>query len=222
MKILLIEDDNKISSFIKRGLEEDNYAVDTANNGDEGLQMALRNDYALVILDINLPGKDGFEVCGVLRKTKASLPVLMLTGRTDPADIVRGLNTGADDYLTKPFSFEELLARIHALLRRFPQSEHLILAAGSLVLDRNSRQVSINGNTVELSAKEYAMLEYLMRHPDMLITRVMLEQSLWNQEFEGSSNMVEVYISRLRNKLGKEGENLIQTVYGAGYRLVKP
>ena len=196
--------------------------MDTANNGDEGLQIALRNDYALVILDVNLPGKDGFEVCSVLRKTRDSLPVLMLTGRTDPADIVRGLNTGADDYLTKPFAFEELMARIHALLRRFPQPEHLVLAAGSLVLDRASRQVSIKGNPVELSAKEYAVLEYLMRHPDMLITRVMLEQSLWNQEFEGTSNMVEVYISRLRNKLGKDGENLIQTVYGAGYRLVKP
>jgi DNA-binding response OmpR family regulator len=222
MKILLIEDEKNISSFIKRGLEEDNYAVDTADNGDAGLQMALRDDYALVILDVNLPGKDGLEVCGILRKTRDSLPVLMLTGRAAPEDIVKGLDTGADDYLTKPFVFEELLARIHALLRRFPQPEHLVLAAGPLALDRASRKVSLNGNPVELSAKEYAVLEYLLRRPGMLITRVMLEQSLWNQEFEGSSNMVEVYISRLRNKLGKDGENLIQTVYGAGYRLVKP
>jgi DNA-binding response OmpR family regulator len=222
MKILLIEDDKKTSSFIRRGLEEDNYAVDTADNGESGLQMALRNDYALVILDINLPCMDGFAVCGALRKIKASLPILMLTGRTDPADIVKGLNTGADDYLTKPFSFDELVARIHSLLRRFPQPEHLVLTAGPLVLDRTSMQVSIKGHPVELSAKEYAVLEYLLRHPDMLITRVMLEQSLWNQEFEGNSNMVEVYISRLRNKLGKDGDTMIQTVYGAGYRLVTP
>ena len=187
MKILLIEDDKAISSFITRGLGEEGFATDATYNGDDGLQLALQNDYDLVILDIMLPGKDGFEVCRRLRQTKASIPILMLTGKREAADVVKGLNTGADDYLIKPFAFEILTARIQALLRRAAQPIHVVLRVGPLVLNRTTRQVTYEQALLELSAKEYAIMEFLMLHPDMLVTRTMLEQNIWNQEFEGAS-----------------------------------
>jgi DNA-binding response OmpR family regulator len=222
MKIFLIEDDKGISDFLSRGLKEEGYAVDAAFDGNDGLRKALQNDYNLVILDIMLPGKDGFEVCREIRRSKHSLPILMLTGRADTADILQGLNAGADDYVTKPFSFDVLAARVKALLRRAEKPVQTELEAGPLLLNRTTRQVSLLQIPLALTAREYALLEFLLLHADMLITHTALEQNIWNQEFEGNSNMVEVYISRLRGKLGADGENLIQTVHGAGYRLVKP
>ena len=222
MKILVIEDSRATSDFIKRGLEEEGFAVDTAFTGEEGLELAQTFDYGLVLLDVMLPGKNGFEVCESLRQYKAHIPILMLTGKIEVEDRVHGLNSGADDYLVKPFSFGELVARIHALTRRARQPVHTELKAGPLVMNTFSRKVTFNGQNIELTNKEYALLEFLLLHPEMLVTRVMLEQTIWNQEFDGASNMIDVYIRRLRNKMGQDGEGLIQTVRGAGYRLVLP
>jgi DNA-binding response OmpR family regulator len=222
MKILVIEDSRATSDFIKRGLEEEGFAVDTAFTGEEGLELAQTFDYDLVLLDVMLPGKNGFEVCESLRQYKAHIPILMLTGKIEVEDRVHGLNSGADDYLVKPFSFGELVARIHALTRRARQPVHTELKAGPLVMNTFSRKVTFNGQNIELTNKEYALLEFLLLHPEMLVTRVMLEQTIWNQEFDGASNMIDVYIRRLRNKMGQDGEGLIQTVRGAGYRLVLP
>jgi DNA-binding response OmpR family regulator len=222
MKILVIEDSRATSDFIKRGLDEEGFAVDTAFTGEEGLELARTFDYDLVLLDVMLPGKNGFEVCESLRQYKAHIPILMLTGKIEVEDRVHGLNSGADDYLVKPFSFGELVARIHALTRRARQPVHTELKAGPLVMNTFSRKVTFNGQNIELTNKEYALLEFLLLHPGMLVTRVMLEQTIWNQEFDGASNMIDVYIRRLRNKMGQDGEGLIQTVRGAGYRLVLP
>jgi DNA-binding response OmpR family regulator len=222
MKILVIEDSRATSDFIKRGLDEEGFAVDTAFTGEEGLELARTFDYDLVLLDVMLPGKNGFEVCESLRQYKAHIPILMLTGKIEVEDRVHGLNSGADDYLVKPFSFGELVARIHALTRRAGQPVHTELKAGPLVMNTSSRKVTFNGQNIELTNKEYALLEFLLLHPEMLVTRVMLEQTIWNQEFDGASNMIDVYIRRLRNKMGQDGEGLIQTVRGAGYRLVLP
>ena len=222
MKILVIEDSRATSDFIKRGLEEEGFAVDTAFTGEEGLELAQTFDYDLVLLDVMLPGKNGFEVCESLRQYKAHIPILMLTGKIEVEDRVHGLNSGADDYLVKPFSFGELVARIHALTRRARQPVHTELKAGPLVMNTFSRKVTFNGQNIELTNKEYALLEFLLLHPGMLVTRVMLEQTIWNQEFDGNTNLIDVYVRRLRNKMGQDGEGLIQTVRGAGYRLVLP
>ena len=222
MKILVIEDSRATSDFIKRGLDEEGFAVDTAFTGEEGLELARTFDYDLVLLDVMLPGKNGFEVCESLRQYKAHIPILMLTGKIEVEDRVHGLNSGADDYLVKPFSFGELVARIHALTRRAGQPVHTELKAGPLVMNTSSRKVTFKGQNIELTNKEYALLEFLLLHPGMLVTRVMLEQTIWNQEFDGNTNLIDVYIRRLRNKMGQDGEGLIQTVRGAGYRLVLP
>ena len=222
MKILVIEDSRATSDFIKRGLDEEGFAVDTAFTGEEGLELARTFDYDLVLLDVMLPGKNGFEVCESLRQYKAHIPILMLTGKIEVEDRVHGLNSGADDYLVKPFSFGELVARIHALTRRARQPVHTELKAGPLVMNTFSRKVTFNGQNIELTNKEYALLEFLLLHPEMLVTRVMLEQTIWNQEFDGNTNLIDVYVRRLRNKMGQDGEGLIQTVRGAGYRLVLP
>ncbi len=220
MRILVIEDDKRTAAFIKRGLEEENFAIDAVLSGEEGLQLTETNNYDLIMLDINLPEKDGFEVCRILREQKVTTPILMLTGRHDVTDRVNGLNSGADDYLIKPFAFDELVARIRALLRREKQIIPSVLQAGLLVMNTVTRQVTFNQERLDLTAKEYAILEYLMRHPDVVVTRTILEQHIWNQEFESTSNLVDVYIKRVRSKIGKDGEGLIQTVRGAGYLLV--
>ncbi len=220
MRILIIEDDKRTGDFIKRGLEEEGFAVDTALSGEEGLRLVAAVSYDLIILDIMLPGKDGYEVCRILRDEKIDVPILMLTGKQEVVDRVTGLNSGADDYLLKPFAFDELVARVRALLRRVKQTVPAILQVGPLIMNIATRQVTFRQTPVELTAKEYAILEYLMRHPDTVVTRVVLEQHVWNQEFESTSNLVDVNINRIRHKIGPEGEALIQSIRGAGYRLV--
>lgn len=220
MRILIVEDDIKTADFIRRGLEEEDFVVNSVKSGEACLQIIKADNYDLVILDIGLPDIDGFEVCRILRERQVNIPVLMLTGRGDVKDRVTGLKTGADDYLIKPFFFDELLARVQALLRRERFAFKEVLQAGSLVMDTTSKKVTINKKQLELTYTEYDVLEYLMRHPGEVIQRSLLEQHVWNQEFVSSSNVVDVFIKRIREKIGENGKNIIQTVYGKGYRLL--
>jgi DNA-binding response OmpR family regulator len=221
MRILVVEDEKELAGIIKRGLIEEGYAVDTAYTGEEGEILAESIPYDLIILDVILPKKDGVEVCRSLRQKRIKSPITMLTAKDSISDRVKGLDSGADDYLVKPFAFEELYARVRALLRR---EENLLpqkLEAGDLVIDTTTRQVWKGRRLIELTGKEYAILEYLMRHPNLVITRTMMEQHIWNLELDSSSNLVDVYIRKLRRKIDSEGkESLIQTVKGAGYRLI--
>jgi len=220
MRILVVDDDRRLCNIIKRGLLEEAYAVDLAYDGEEGEYLAEINPYDLIILDIMMPKKDGIEVCRGLRSKRVNTPILMLTARDAIEDRVKGLDAGADDYLVKPFAFNELLARIRALLRREGMFKSPELEIGDLVLNTLSRQVRHGQETIDLTTKEYAILEYFMRHPNMVITRTMLEEHIWDYDFDSMSNLVDVYIRRLRRKIDVEGEDsLIQTVRGAGYRL---
>jgi DNA-binding response OmpR family regulator len=220
MRILVVDDDRRLSAVIKRGLLEEAYAVDLAYDGEEGEYMAEVNPYDLIILDIMLPGKDGIEICRDLRAKKVNTPILMLTAKDTVEDKVRGLDVGADDYLVKPFAFNELMARIRAMLRREGMSKSPELRVGDLTLDTLTRQVRRGERPVELTTKEYVILEYFMRHPNVVVTRTMIEEHAWDYDFDSLSNLVDVYIRRLRRKIDNEGEDsLIQTVRGAGYRL---
>jgi len=223
MRILVVDDDRRLCAVIKRGLVEEAYAVDIAYDGDEGEYLAETNPYDLIILDIMLPNKDGIAVCHELRAKRINTPILMLTAKDTIEDRVRGLDTGADDYLVKPFAFSELLARLRALLRRDGMSKSAELQVGDLTLNTLSRQVWRGQRPVELTTKEYVILEYFMRHPNVVVTRTMIEEHAWDYDFDSLSNLVDVYIRRIRRKIDNEGENsLIQTVRGAGYRLKAP
>jgi DNA-binding response OmpR family regulator len=223
MRILIIDDDRRLCAVIKRGLLEEAYAVDLAYDGQEGEYLAEVNPYDLIILDIMLPVKDGIEVCRELRAKKINAPILMLTAKDTVEDRVRGLDTGADDYLVKPFAFNELLARVRALLRREGMSKSPELRLGDLTLNALTRQVWRGQRPIELTTKEYVILEYFMRHPNVVVTRTMIEEHAWDYDFDSLSNLVDVYIRRLRRKIDNEGEDsLIQTVRGAGYRLKTP
>ncbi len=223
MRILVVDDDRRLCAVIRRGLLEESYAVDLAYDGEDGEYLAEVNPYDLIILDIMLPVKDGIEVCRELRAKKITTPILMLTAKDAVEDRVKGLDTGADDYLVKPFAFSELLARVRALLRREGTSKSPELRVGDLVLNTLTRQVNRGQRPIELTTKEYVILEYLMRHPEMVVTRTMIEEHAWDYDFDSLSNLVDVYIRRLRRKLDTEGEDsLIQTVRGAGYRLKAP
>ena len=221
MRILIVEDEQNLARIIQRGLTEEGYAVDTAFTGEDGEMLAESIPYDIILLDIMLPGKDGIEVCRSLRQKKIKTPILMLTAKDSIGDRVKGLDSGADDYLVKPFAFEELYARVRALLRR---EENLLpqkLQVGDLVMDAGTRQVMRGDRKIELTGKEFAILEFLMRHPNLVITRVMLEQHIWNLELDSTSNLVDVFIRRLRKKIDEgEKKSLIQTVKGAGYRLL--
>ena len=220
MRILVIDDDRRLCTVIKRGLLEEAYAIDLAYDGEEGEYLAEVNPYDLIILDIMLPSKDGIQVCRELRAKKINTPILMLTAKDTVEDRVRGLDTGADDYLVKPFAFNELLARVRALLRREGTSKSPELRAGDLTLNALTRQIWRGQRPIELTTKEYVILEYLMRHPNVVVTRTMIEEHAWDYDFDSLSNLVDVYIRRLRRKIDNEGEDsLIQTVRGAGYRL---
>jgi DNA-binding response OmpR family regulator len=220
MRILVVDDDRRLCAVIKRGLLEETYAVDLAYDGDEGEYLAEVNPYDLIILDIMLPNKDGIEVCNELRAKKINTPILMLTAKDTVEDRVRGLDTGADDYLVKPFAFSELLARIRALLRREGIAKAPELRVTDLTLNTLTRQIWRGHRPIELTTKEYVILEYLMRHPNVVVTRTMIEEHAWDYDFDSLSNLVDVYIRRLRRKIDNEGEDsLIQTVRGAGYRL---
>jgi DNA-binding response OmpR family regulator len=223
VRILLVEDNRRLSNSLRLTLEEDGYAVDTAYDGLDGEEMGLISSYDVIILDIMLPGKDGLEVCRELRDRHIATPILMLTARDALDDRVCGLDSGADDYLIKPFEVDELRARIRALLRRESASKSGSLQVADLVLDPATHTVRRGGREIELTAKEFSLLEYLMRHPNHLITRAMAEEHLWSYDHVIASNVVDVYIRRLRSKIDDPSEvKLLETMRGAGYRLRVP
>jgi len=223
MRVLVVEDSRRLAGIVKRGLLEEGYAVDNAYDGEEAEYMAESTPFDLIVLDVMLPKKDGISVCRDLRAKKVNTPILMLTAKDSVEDKVTGLDSGADDYLVKPFAFSELLARLRALLRREVLPKIQKLQIGELALDPQSREVWRNGDRVDLTAKEYAIIEYFMRRPNAVVTRTMLGESVWDYEFDGLSNIIDVYVRRLRRKIDREGqESLIQTVRGSGYRLRVP
>ncbi len=219
MKILIIEDDLETRTFVGKGLQEAGYVIDAASDGPEGLSLAIREKYDLLIVDRMLPGLDGLNLVKALRGSHHEIPVLFLTTMSGLNDRVEGLNAGGDDYLVKPFAFSELLARVNALLRR-PRStiEQTVLQAQNLEMDLVKRLVKRNGKIIDLQPTEFRLLEYLLRHGGEIVTRTMLLENVWDFHFDPKTNIVETHISRLRSKVNAEGDrNLIQTVRGAGY-----
>jgi two-component system, OmpR family, response regulator len=224
MRLLVIEDEHKIANAIKKGLEQESYAVDVAYDGESGYDLASEESYDAIILDRMLPGMDGMVICKTLRKHEIHTPILMLTAKGEIGDRVEGLNSGADDYLIKPFAFEELLARIRALFRRPKTSVGHMYTCESLSLDTHSFEVKRNGKPIQLSKKEFALLEYLMRHPNQIITKEHIISHVWDYDADVLPNTVEVYIGYLRNKIDKpfrESTPLIHTIRGFGYKVGK-
>jgi two-component system copper resistance phosphate regulon response regulator CusR len=222
MRLLLVEDEARMARFIARGLREQAYAVDISADGDDALYKLSINDYDAVILDIMIPGLSGFEVCREMRARGLQIPVLMLTARDALEDRIEGLDTGADDYLIKPFEFGELLARLRALLRRGHEVRHPMLAIADLSINTHGQQVRRAGHTITLTAKEYALLEYMARNAGRLIGRAEIAEHVWDETFDPFSNLIEVYINRLRRKIDEPfGRPLIHTRRGAGYVLAE-
>ncbi len=223
MRILVVEDDTSLASFLQKGLESEHYAVDVAPDGEIACAMAGESDYDLMILDLNLPKRDGIAVLHAVRPRKPSLPVLVLTGRSRIEDRVQSLDSGADDCLTKPFSYTELSARVRALLRRHPFTTESLLKIADLELNRVERTVKRAGKMIELTSKEFGLLEYLLRNAGRRITRSMIVEHVWNLSFDTGTNVVDVYINYLRKKVD-EGftPRLIRTVRGVGYELSCP
>ena len=220
MRILIIEDEKKVANFIKKGLEEEHYAVDTAYDGEAGLFMAEANEYDLIVLDLMIPKIDGLEVLKRIRGNKINVPVLVLTAKAAVEDIVKGLDTGCDDYLTKPFEFVEFLARIRALLRREKIEKEPILKVADLTLSLVTHKVIRRGKEIELTSKEYALLEYFIRNPEKVLTRTMISEHVWDYHFDSLTNVVDVYVNYLRKKIDKDFEpKLIHTIRGVGYVL---
>ena len=220
MRILIVEDEKKIAEFIKRGLKEENYAVDAAFDGLEGLRLAEENPYDLLILDVMLPGMDGLTLCAKLRAGGFTAPIMMLTAKDLVEDKVKGLDSGANDYLTKPFAFEELLARVRALLRKTPGQSSTKLKAGDLELDLMTHKALRGGKELSLSVKEFALLEYLLRNQGAIVTRTMISEHVWDINFDTATNVIDVYINYLRRKIDDDrSKKLIQTVRGKGYIL---
>jgi DNA-binding response OmpR family regulator len=223
VRILLVDDEVKFSSVLRAGLEEHGYAVDLAHDGQDGYHLARLEPYDLVILDVMLPSLDGFQVCRRLRGERRNVPILMLTARDAVDDRVAGLDCGADDYLVKPFAFRELLARTRALLRRDTSSRDPVLRLADLELDTVSHSVRRAGAPVELTSKEYAILEYFVRNPNRVLTRTQIAQHVWDYDFIAMSNVVDVYVGYLRRKLCDDREpRLLRTVRGTGYQLRQP
>jgi heavy metal response regulator len=218
MRLLVVEDEKKVASFIKKGLDEEGYAVDLVSDGKTGLLMGLDGIHDLIILDINLPRMDGLSILRELRNKKVKTPVLLLTVRAAIEDKVIGLDTGADDYLTKPFAFQELLARVRALLRRRAEADAPLLQVADLTLDPATRFVSRGDQKIELTAKEFALLSYFMRNPGRVLTRTMIAEHVWDYDFDPMTNVIDVYVNYLRKKIEAGGqEKLIHTVRGVGY-----
>jgi heavy metal response regulator len=220
VRLLVVEDEKKVASFIKKGLEEEGYAVDIAPDGEEGLAMSLAQVHDLIILDMRLPKLDGLQMLKALRQEKVMTAVLLLTVRATIEDKVLGLDAGADDYLTKPFAFQELLARVRALLRRRAASDPAILQIADLSLDPARRAVSRGAERIDLTPREFALLDYLMRNPGRVLTRTMIAEHVWDYDFDTSTNVIDVYINYLRKKIdtGREPK-LLHTVRGVGYVL---
>jgi len=222
MKILLVEDEHRIAQSIKKGLEQERMAVDIAYDGVEGYDLAIDEDYDVIVLDLMLPGMNGLEICEKLRQNKKETPILILTAKGQVEDKVDGLNKGADDYLTKPFAFEELIARIKALVRRPKNIKEEILKVDELSLNINSYEVLRNKKIIRLSSKEFTLLEFLMRHPNQILSKEQIMNHVWSYETDILPNTVEVYIRNLRNKIDKGFKYpLIQTVRGFGYKISK-
>jgi heavy metal response regulator len=220
MRILLVEDEPQIADFIARGLSENGYSVDIARDGEEALEWPTVSSFDVIILDVMLPMVDGIEVCRTLRAQGLRIPILMLTARDAVEDRVRGLDSGADDYLVKPFAFAELLARVRALSRREPVLLGTELRVADLVMDTTTREVTRAGVQVDLTTKEFALLEHLMRHPNQVLSRTVIAEHIWNYDFDNVTNVIDVHVKNLRKKIDEGFEpKLIQTVRGAGYRL---
>jgi two-component system, OmpR family, copper resistance phosphate regulon response regulator CusR len=220
MRLLVVEDEKKVASFVRKGLEEEGYAVDVAVDGESGLELALDQVHDLIILDIHLPRMNGLRALQELRRKKVTTPVLLLTVRATIEDKVLGLDAGADDYLTKPFAFQELVARVRALLRRRAEAEPPVLQIADLVLDPARRTVFRGGEKIELTAKEYTLLDYLMRNPGRVLTRTLIGEHVWDYDFDTSTNVIDVYVNYLRKKIDAGREmKLIHTVRGVGYML---
>lgn len=223
MRILVVEDEKKVASFIKNGLMEELYAVDVAHDGEKGLQYALENEYDAIILDVMLPKKDGFNVVKEIRASGKNTPVLMLTARATTLDRVKGLDLGADDYLPKPFHFEELAARIRSLLRRSSTDKSTVLRCGELALDTVTHRAYRSEKEIELTTKEYSLLEYLIRNKERVLSRSLITQHVWSYSFDTESNIIDVYVKRLRQKIGDEGEQkIIRSIRGVGYTMREP
>ncbi len=220
MKILLIEDEKKIASFIRKGLEAQGFVVDVSHDGNEGFTVATTRPYDGIVLDIMLPGRDGLSILRSLRERKMPVPVILLTARGELNERLEGLNLGADDYLTKPFFIEELIARLHVVTRRASGASQSILAIADLTINLLTREVTRGERKIELTAREFELLEHLARSPGRVLTRPQICERVWNYDFDPGTNLVEVYIQRLRKKLEAEGEEkLIETIRGVGYRM---
>jgi DNA-binding response OmpR family regulator len=224
MQLLIVEDESRIANLLRRGLKEEGYAVDLAPNGEIALDKFAINAYDLIILDVMLPVKDGIAVCREVRSTNSNIPILLLTARGSVGDKVAGLTAGADDYLVKPFSFDELIARVQALLRRSPSAVASVLTASDVILNTASREVTRAGQPISLTAREYGLLDYLMRNQNIALSKTQILDHVWDYNYEGMSNVVETYIKYLRKKLkpSAESSELIHTVRGYGYVLKEP
>jgi two-component system OmpR family response regulator len=219
VKILLVEDEAKIAAFVKKGLAENGFAVDHTRNGDEGYELATTREYDAIVLDIMLPGRDGLSILNQLRGRKISTPVILLTARSALSERLDGLNRGADDYLTKPFYIEELIARLHALIRRAAGKEQSILTLGHVSVNLIERTVTADGEAIELTTREYALLTYLMRSPGRVLTRTQICEHVWDYHFDPGTNLVDVCVQRVRKKIERDGKPpLIETVRGVGYK----
>lgn len=222
MKVLVVEDEKKIASFVRKGLEAQGFVVEVSHRGDDGLALATTRPYDALVLDIMLPGRDGLSILRNLRERKNPLPVILLTARSELNERLEGLNLGADDYLTKPFHIEELIARLHAVTRRASGSSQSLLTVADLSMNLLTREVSRAGRKIELTVREFSLLEHLMRAPGRVLTRVEITERVWDYHFDPGTNLVDVYIQRLRKKVdGDFSEKLIETIRGVGYR-IKP
>jgi len=223
VKVLVVEDEKKIASFIRKGLEERGFVVDVSDRGDEGYTLATTRSYDALVLDIMLPGRDGLSILRSLREQKLAVPVILLTARGELSERIEGLNLGADDYLTKPFFLDELVACLHVVTRRSSGDQRSILQAGDLSVNLLTREAQRGAQKVELTAREFALLTYLMRSPGRVFTRTQICEHVWNYHHDPGTNLVDVYVQRVRKKIGEEpGRPPIETVRGVGYRFAKP
>lgn len=220
MRVLVIEDETKVGSFIKRALEEESYAVDLCEDGAQGLDLALSGSYDVIVIDLMLPNLPGLEILKRIRREKIHAPVLILTAQSKVDQKVKGLDAGADDYLTKPFAIDELLARVRVLLRRGTADTPGVLQVEDLMLNPATREVTRGGQRIDLTVKEYALLEYFLRHTGRVLTRPMISEHVWNQDFDTFTNVIDVYVNYLRNKIDRgHTRKLIHTIRGSGYML---